>query len=72
MPDYLGGAPFLHVQDVEERWLFVGLFVVYIRVAEYILQGTLCRLIIFVRSRFNVTNFYRGSLLFCRTSYMHS
>ena len=43
MPDYSGGAPFLHAQDVEERWLFVGLFVVFIRVAEFLLQGNIVK-----------------------------
>ena len=60
MPDYSGWAPFLHAQDVEERWLFVGLFVVYIRVAEYLMQGELWMLIIFARRRFSITNVSGG------------
>jgi hypothetical protein len=38
LPDYSGGSSFLHAQDMKKRRLFIGLSVVFIRVAQYLLQ----------------------------------
>jgi len=56
-----------------KAWLFVGLFVVFIRVAEYLLQGDDVEVNDF---RTEVVQYYElfigGGLVSCRTAWMHS